>query len=57
MHKVNLREANLEGADLRGAQLAEADLSGAILALVRSDQMTAWPAGFDLNRHERARRR
>jgi uncharacterized protein YjbI with pentapeptide repeats len=53
--KANLMGVNLEGADLRGALLGGADLAGAILALVRTDQSTEWPAGFELNRHERAR--
>ena len=43
--------ANLQGANLCGALLSDADLSSANLTLVRVDEETKWPAGFDLIDH------
>jgi uncharacterized protein YjbI with pentapeptide repeats len=42
---------NLQGADLRGALLGGADLTRADLTVVRIDENTEWPAGFDLLAH------
>ena len=46
--RANLRWADLTGADLTGAYLRWADLTEAYLTGVRHNQLTIWPAGFEV---------
>lgn len=49
LRRTDLREANLRGADLRGADLRDARLQRADLRHAVYDDLTRWPAGFDMD--------